>query len=420
MEYGLIGGKLGHSYSRLIHELVGGYSYELHALPTESEAHSFLRERAFKAINVTIPYKRLVIEYCDEVEPRAAAIGAVNTVVNKRGKLYGFNTDYPGFAYLLHRHNIQLVGKTVLILGTGGTHDTVAAVCRGEKAGKILTASRTARPGDENTLRYEQAARREDVQIIVNTTPAGMYPDNGTCLLPLDGLPGLEAVLDVVYNPFATELLLRAKDRGIPAYCGFEMLVAQAVYAAEHFLEKKYDEAVIDEVHHTLKRGISNVSLIGMPGCGKTMIGRALAQRLEKTYIDLDTEIESRLGCGIPDVFATRGEEAFRKIEREVLAEVAKENDRVIACGGGVIKTPGNARLLHQNGPVLWVRRPVEALAMGGRPLSTGRQTLREMETERAPLYEACADAAIENDARLENAVEGAANAFEACFDYPQ
>lgn len=414
MEYGLIGGKLGHSYSRLIHELVGGYPYELRALPTEAEAHAFLQAREFKAINVTIPYKQLVIPYCDEIEPRAAAIGAVNTLVNHNGKLYGYNTDYAGFDYLLRRHGVELAGRTVLVLGTGGTHATVCAVCRDHGAAQVLTASRSGRDG---ALRYEQAMLRSDVQVIVNTTPAGMYPANGSCLLELDAMPHLEAVLDAVYNPFRTELLLRAEERGIPAYCGFEMLVAQAVFAAERFLHKSFDEAVIAEVHRTLKRGISNVSLIGMPGCGKSTVGAALAQKLEKRYVDLDALIEKNAGMPIPEIFQREGEAAFRRYETAAVAEVGKDNGQVIACGGGVVKTPGNARLLRQNGPILWVRRPVQFLAMGGRPLSTGRGALLKMQQERTPLYSAAANAAVDNAGTLEEAVAAAVAAFDATFD---
>ncbi|MGN0974383.1 MAG: shikimate kinase [Gemmiger sp.] len=414
MEYGLIGAKLGHSYSKPIHESVGGYPYELCPLPTEQEARAFLEAREFRAINVTIPYKQLVIPYCDEVEPRAAAIGAVNTVVNRGGRLYGYNTDYDGFAYLARRHNVQFAGKTVLILGTGGTHNTVAAVCRDNGAAQVLTAGRTGRGG---SLTYEQAAAHKDVQIIVNTTPAGMYPDNGACLVDLYQFPLLEAVLDVVYNPFKTELLLRAGELGMNACGGFEMLVAQAVYAARHFTGNRIPEEVIDDTHRALKREISNISLVGMPGSGKSTIARALARTTGKTYVDLDEKIEKTANMRITEIFARQGEGEFRRLEREVTARYAKEHGQVIACGGGVVKTPGNARLLHQNGPVLWVRRPVSELPMTGRPLSTGRQRLQEMESERTPLYRAASDAAIDNTGPLEWAVEAARDAFERLFD---
>lgn len=415
MEYGLIGSRLGHSYSARIHERIGGYRYELKPLPTEAEARAFFAQRDFKGINVTLPYKQLVMEYCDELDPAARAIGAVNTVVNRGGRLYGYNTDYAGFGWLARRHGVQFTGKTVLILGTGGTSNTVAAVCRGGGAEAVYKVSRSGRGG---ALTYEQAARHKEAQILINTTPAGMYPDVGDCLVDLADYPLLEAVLDVVYNPFRTELLLRAADRGIPAYCGFEMLVAQAVYAAEYFTGRSLDKnECIRRIHRDLKRDLCNVSIIGMPGCGKSTVGRELARVLGKTYVDLDEWVERHAGMPIPDIFEREGEDAFRRYEAEAVAAVGKEHSQVIACGGGVIKTPGNARLLHQNGPVLWVRRPVQFLATSGRPLSTGREALRRMESERDPAYRAASDAIVDNTATPRDAVRAAAAAFEQVFD---
>lgn len=410
--YGLIGAKLGHSYSKIIHEQIADYTYELMPLPTEEEARTFMEQRDFAAINVTIPYKQLVIPYCDVVDPKAAAIGAVNTIVNRDGKLYGYNTDYAGFAYLARTHGVDFAGKTVLILGTGGTHSTVTAVCRDGGAAAILTASRTGRGG---ALTYAEAMRRKDVQIIVNTTPCGMYPHVGQCLIDPAAFPALEAVLDVVYNPFRTELLLRAEEHGILAASGFEMLVAQAVFAAGHFTGKPLDaDTLIPAVSRQLRHELANISIIGMPGCGKSTIGAALAKRLGKTFVDLDAEIERRTGHNIPDIFAQEGEDAFRRYEAETLADVAKQNRQVIACGGGVIKSAANVRALRQNGPVLWVRRPLEKLATGGRPLSKGGAALKQLEAERTPLYEAAASAVLDNTASLSQAVEAAAALFEA------
>lgn len=416
MDYGLIGAKLGHSYSKIIHETIGGYSYELHPLPTEEEARAFLAAREFRAVNVTIPYKQLAISYCDEVEPRAAQIGAVNTLVNRGGKLRGYNTDYAGFVYLARRHGVRLTGANVLILGTGGTHNTVTAVCRDAGARQILTASRTGRGG---ALTYEQIQQHPEIDILINTTPAGMYPDNGSCLVDLRSLPHLKAVLDCVYNPFRTELLLRAEELGIPAFCGFEMLVAQAVFASEKFLERRLPSGVIGQTHRDLKRELCNVSLIGMPGCGKSTVGAILARLLNKTYVDLDEVIERRAGMPIPDIFARQGEEAFRRYEAEAVSLVSREHGQVIACGGGVIKTPGNARALHQNGPVLWVQRPMERLATGGRPLSTGLEALIQMQTERAPLYRDASDGIVDNTGRPSDAAEIAKRLFEQLFDKP-
>ena len=418
MEYGLIGAKLGHSYSKIIHEAVCGYSYELHPLPTEEEAHAFMQAKAFKAINVTIPYKKLVIPYCDEVEPRAAAIGAVNTVVNRDGKLYGYNTDYTGFAYLARCHGVKFAGAVVLVLGTGGTHNTVTAVCQDAGAKQVLTASRT---GKDGALTYEKAQQHPEINIIINTTPAGMYPNNGSCLLDLHAFPKLEAVLDCVYNPFRTELLLRAEELGVPAYCGFEMLVAQAVYAAEFFLDRKFEDAgaEIARVTSELRREQLNIALIGMPSSGKSTLGRALAERLGKRFVDLDEEIVKADGRSIPDIFAAEGEAGFRKLEAVQTARFARENRQVISCGGGVVKDPANLRALHANGIVLFIDRPLEDLLVGGgRPLSTSPEALKTMEAQRRPLYLAAADAVIPNKTTPADAVTAAMEALDEIFSH--
>ena len=404
--YGLIGAKLGHSYSKIIHEKIADYTYTLLPLPTEAEACAFFEKREFAAVNVTIPYKQMVIPCCDEVDLHAKAIGAVNTVVNRGGKLYGYNTDYAGFAYLAKAHGVDFAGKTVLVLGTGGTHATVSAVCRDGGAKEILTASRT---GKDGALTYEQAAARSDVQIVINTTPCGMYPQTGQCLLDIAALPQLEAVLDVVYNPFSTELVLRAKDKGLVAAGGFEMLVAQAVYAAEYFTGRALDcETLIPKISRELQKELQNVVLIGMPGCGKSTVGAVLAQKLGKTFVDADAEIERRTGKAIPDIFAQEGEEAFRRYEADVIADLTRQNRQVIACGGGVVKTPQNLHALRQNGPVLWVQRPIEKLATAGRPLSKGSEALRRMEHERLPLYRAAATGTVCNDGALTDTVTAA------------
>lgn len=410
--YGLIGAKLGHSYSKIIHEQLAGYQYELIPLPTEAEARAFMEKRAFTAINVTIPYKQLVIPYCDVIDPKAKEIGAVNTIVNRDGKLYGYNTDYTGFAYLARVHDVDFAGKTVLILGTGGTHSTVEAVCRDGGAQTILTASRTGKYG---ALTYNEAMRRQDVQIIVNTTPCGMYPNVGQCMLYPTAFPALEAVLDVVYNPFRTELLLRAAEHGIKTAGGFEMLVAQAVYAAQYFTGRFFaTDSVIPTASRRLQHQLANISLIGMPGCGKSTIGAALAKRLNKTFVDLDEEIERRTGNNIPDIFAREGEEAFRRYEAETLADIGKRTGQVIACGGGIIKTPANVHALRQNGCVLWVQRPLGKLATRGRPLSQGGAALKQLQAERTPLYRDASDAVLDNSTTLNAVVQAAVQLFES------
>ena len=419
MEYGLIGGKLGHSYSKLIHEMLCGYRYDLCPLPTEAEARAFLKKRLFKAINVTIPYKKLVMEYCTYIDPRAKAIGAVNTVVNKNGLLYGYNTDHSGFAHLCEAHGVDFTGRTVLILGTGGTHNTTSAVARDKGAAKILTVSRKPDP-EKGELSYTQALT-SGAQIIINTTPAGMYPNVGVCNLDVAAMPGLEAVLDVVYNPDKTELILRAEEAGVPvAVGGLEMLVAQAVYAAEYFLGRTFDDAAgeIDRITAALRRDTRNVALIGMPSSGKTTVGRALAEALGKRFVDLDEEIVKADGRSIPDIFAAEGEDGFRAKETEQTARFGKENRQLLSCGGGVVKRPENLRALHQNGVVLFIDRPVEALAVGGsRPLSSSMEALRTMEAQRRPLYRAAADAVVPNTGTLEDALRAAMEALDEIFD---
>lgn len=418
MEYGLIASRLGHSYSKPIHEALCGYTYELCPLPTEAEARAFLEKRDFKAINVTIPYKQLVMEYCDQIDEKARAIHAVNTVVNRDGRLYGYNTDYPGFCYVLDRHGIELQGRTVLILGTGGTHNTTRAVAADRGAAAIYTVSRTPDRA-KGQISYAEAAA-VDAQIVINTSPAGMYPDVGVCHLDLTGMKRLEAVLDVVYNPFRTELLLRAEEQGVPAYNGFEMLVAQAVYAAEHFLSTPFADsgAQIERVYGQLCEEISNVVLVGMPSSGKSSIGRLLAQRTGKTLVDLDEEIEKLSGKPIPAIFEEGGEALFRRWETEAVAKFAKENRQILSCGGGVVKTPGNVRLLRQNGTVVFIDRPVEALAVGGyRPLSKSPEALRAMEAERRPLYRAAADLTVQNTTTLSAAADAVLEGLHEIFD---
>ena len=420
MEYGLIGSKLGHSYSKTIHEMLCGYHYDLCPLPTEEDARAFLKRRAFKAINVTIPYKKLVMEYCSYIDPRAKAIGAVNTVVNKNGLLYGYNTDYMGFAHLCEAHGVDFTGKTVLILGTGGTHNTTSAVARDKGAAKILTVSRHPDP-EKGELSYQEAVS-SGAQIVINTTPAGMYPNVGVCSLDVAAMPGLEAVLDVVYNPDKTELILRAEEAGVPvAVGGLEMLVAQAVYAAEYFLSRKFPDAPaeINQITNTLRRDTLNIALIGMPSSGKTTIGRALAKELGKTFIDLDEEIVKANGKSIPDIFAEEGEDGFRKKETEQVERFSKEGHQLLSCGGGVIKRPENLRALRQNGVILFLDRPLESLVVGGgRPLSSSTDALRAMEAERRPLYLAAADAVVPNQTTVADAVNAAMEALDEIFSH--
>ena len=368
---------------------------------------------------MTIPYKKLVMEYCSFIDPRARAIGAVNTVVNKNGLLYGYNTDYLGFAHLCEAHGVELAGKTVLILGTGGTHNTTRAVALDKGAAKVLTVSRTPDP-EKGELSYAEAVR-SGAQVVFNTTPAGMYPNVGVCSLDVAAMPGLEAVVDVVYNPNKTELILRAEEAGVPvAVGGLEMLVAQAVYAAEYFLSRKFEDVPgeVRRITAALRRETLNIALVGMPSCGKSTLGRLLAKQLGRPLVDLDEEIVKADGRSIPDIFAAEGEAGFRAKEAAQIARFGKEKGLVLSCGGGAVKRAENVRALRQNGVVLFIDRPVEALAVGGnRPLSSSAEALRIMEAQRRPLYLAAADAVISNTGTLAEALAAAQEALDEIFD---
>ena len=419
MEYGLIGGRLGHSYSKVIHEMLCGYRYDLCPLPTEEEVRAFLTRRQFRAINVTIPYKLVVMEYCSYIDPHAKAINAVNTIVNRNGLLYGYNTDYPGFSYLCDAHGVEFKDRTVLILGTGGTHNTTWAVAHDRGAKQIYTVSRHPDP-EKGELTYAQALTT-GAQIIINTTPVGMYPNVGVSALDITSMPGLEAVVDVVYNPNKTELILRAEDAGVPvAVGGLEMLVAQAVYAAEYFLGRKFEDAPgeVRRITAALRRETLNIALVGMPSCGKSTLGRLLAKQLGRPLVDLDEEIVKADGRSIPDIFAAEGEEGFRAKEAAQIARFGKEKGLVLSCGGGAVKRAENVRALRQNGVVLFIDRPVEALAVGGnRPLSSSAEALRTMEAQRRPLYLAAADAVISNTGTLAQTLAAAQEALDEIFD---
>ena len=407
---GLIGHPLGHSCSPQLHSLYGDTGYQLWDI-TPDELPYFMQKRDFALANVTIPYKQAVLPDCDTLSDTARRIGSVNTLICRDGRVHGDNTDAYGFAALARRTGVDFSQGKTLILGSGGTSRTARYVVE-SAGGEAVIVSRT---GENN---YQNLSRHADARWIVNATPVGMYPNVDGCLLNLSDFPALSGVLDVVYNPFCTELVLSARERGIPAFGGLEMLVAQAVYASEHFTGKLLDEkVVIRKTFLDLQARLANVSLIGMPGSGKTTIGRGLAKALGKQFVDLDEVIEQKAGCTIPDIFARDGEAAFRAIEAQAAAEVGRGSGQVIACGGGIIKTPGNVRALRQNGPVLWVQRPVNRLATAGRPLSKGREALLEMEKERFPLYERAADLIVENTAAFDAAVQTALQKTKEYFE---
>lgn len=383
MTYGLIGEKLGHSYSKLIHEMLGHYEYNLFSLD-KSSFDAFVSERKFDGLNVTIPYKKAVIPLCDEVSSLAQEIGSVNTLYFANGKLCGTNTDYQGFLYAASAAGISFSDKKVLILGNGGTSLTAHKAVRDSGAREILITSRRS---EEGCISYEDLNNHRDTQIIVNTTPVGTYPNNGDRLISLDDFPNCEGVIDVIYNPFATDLLLQAQELGIRHTNGLPMLVAQATAAAEYFLGENGFQDENTHIIEALKKDIENIVLIGMPGCGKSTLGKHLAKITGKTFVDMDLIIEERASMTIPEIFEKYGEKHFRDIESEVAAELGKERGQIIATGGGVILRPENMKALRQNGRILFIQRPLERLSRSGRPLSKDLDTLKAMYEQRLPLY---------------------------------
>ena len=398
MEYGLLGERLGHSFSPQIHRDLAGYDYQLLPTPPEAVEDLFAR-RAFQGLNVTIPYKRTVMPLCDEIDPRAAAIGAVNTVVNRNGRLTGYNTDIDGFLYMARRAGVDMAGKKVVILGSGGTSRTARAAAGELGAREIVTVSRH---GEDN---YQNLSRHADAQVLVNTTPVGMYPNWGQSPVSLESFPALEGVLDVVYNPLRTALLLQAEERGLPRSCGLPMLVAQAKRAAELFTGQNIDDSRAEAVLHGLREQLTSIVLIGMPGCGKTTVGRALAGKLGRTFVDLDEEIVRRAGTSIPEIFAREGEAGFRERESALVREFGERTGLVVSTGGGVVTRRENYIPLKQNGLLLHLRRDPAALPTDGRPLSQATAP-EELWRRRAPLYAAFADGEIDNNGTLAGTLE--------------
>ena len=398
MEYGLLGERLGHSFSPQIHRDLAGYDYQLLPTPPEAVEDLFAR-RAFQGLNVTIPYKRTVMPLCDEIDPRAAAIGAVNTVVNQNGRLTGYNTDIDGFLYMARRAGVDMAGKKVVILGSGGTSRTARAAAGELGAREIVTVSRH---GEDN---YQNLSRHADAQVLVNTTPVGMYPNWGQSPVSLESFPALEGVLDVVYNPLRTALLLQAEERGLPRSCGLPMLVAQAKRAAELFTGQNIDDSRAEAVLHGLRGQLTSIVLIGMPGCGKTTVGRALAGKLGRTFVDLDEEIVRRAGTSIPEIFAREGEAGFRERESALVREFGEHTGLVVSTGGGVVTRRENYIPLKQNGLLLHLRRDPASLPTDGRPLSQATAP-EELWRRRAPLYAAFADGEIDNNGTLAGTLE--------------
>lgn len=410
MEYGCIGEVLKHSFSAIIHPRLASYKYELKELKPH-EVENFMKLKDFKAINVTIPYKKTVMPYLDFIDPKAQEIGAVNTIVNRDGKLYGYNTDFWGLSLLIEKTGLSLKDKKVLILGTGGTSKTAIAVTESMGAKEVLRVSRS---GKDGAIDYNAAYNlHNDANIIINTTPSGMYPEIDGCPIDINVFKFAEGVIDAVYNPLCSRLVLAAKEKGIKASGGLYMLIAQAAKAVEHFIGKSVDIQKIDNIFAEITKEKQNIVLIGMPSSGKSTVGTALAESLNKTFIDTDQEIKKIIGMEIGEFFKLKGEAEFRKIESEVAKEVSKLQNTVISTGGGMILNRENIRYLKLNGRVYFLDRPLNLLiTTSDRPLSSNSADLEKRYNERYGFYTSLSDVQIDASGTVEE------NVNKICEDF--
>lgn len=395
--FGLLGRKLAHSWSPQIHAMLAGYDYRLYEVEP-SGLERFLTGTSLAGMNVTIPYKRDVLPFCTSLSDAARRMGSVNTLVRTSDGWYGDNTDYTGFRYIVEASGVDVCGKKALVFGTGGASLAVKAALEDLGAGPIVSVSRS---GPDN---YGNLSRHRDARVLVNATPLGMFPDAGTAAVSVGDFPQCEGVFDVVYNPQRTAFLMDAEARGIPCAGGLGMLVAQAWRSAEQFAGHSIPRKRIEEIMSTLSRQMSNVLLIGMPGCGKSSVGRALAAALDRPFIDADAEIEGEAGMTIPDIFAREGEAGFRVRETAVLARLGQGSGAVIATGGGCVTRRENYPLLHQNGTIVWLRRDLAKLPTAGRPLSQ-QNSAEALYAQRRDKYAAFADITVGNNGALDDTV---------------
>lgn len=403
LKCGLLGEKLGHSYSPQIHAYLDSYEYRLYEKKPE-EVESFLKDGDWDALNVTIPYKKLAASMCDEVSEIVKTLASANTLVKKDGKIYGYNTDYFGFMSMVQKSGIELEGKKALVLGSGGASVTACAVLKKLGAKPVVIS----RSGQSN---YTNLYIHSDAGIIVNATPVGMYPANGRSAVDLDAFPCCTGVMDLIYNPLRTELIIQAEERGIPCMSGLHMLVAQAKRSSELFTGSVIPDSVIEDIRRKIELEQQNIVLIGMPGCGKSEISRSLAQALGRQAFDADEMIEERAGMSIPEIFERDGEEGFRALESQALSDLGKLSGAVISTGGGCVTVDKNYRYLHQNGVIVWLQRDLSRLPKDGRPISQ-KSDLAELYAKRENMYSSFSDFAADNNGTVSQTVNSIISAI--------
>jgi shikimate dehydrogenase len=407
--YGLLGEHLSHSYSKDIHARLADYPYIMTEVAPEN-LDSFMRSCPLDGMNVTIPYKKAVLPYCSALTDRARRIGSVNTLTKlPDGTFFGDNTDYAGFMYMMRRAGISVKGKKVLVLGSGGASLAVKAALEDMEASKIITISRS---GEDN---YDNISRHSDADVIVNTTPVGMYPNGGQSPVELSIFPNLSGVADIIFNPAVTRLMFDAECRGIPTAGGLSMLVAQAAEASYRFCGRRFGAKICDRITADIARQMKNITLVGMPGCGKSTAGARLASLTGRDFIDTDKVIEQEAGMTIPEIFAVRGEEGFRALEHDVLCRVCAQSGKIIATGGGVLTREENIYPIRQNSTVIFLNRDITKLATAGRPISQSRSAA-DIFKERYPLYRRWSDGTV----RCRTVRQTAENVLKLCGMYDE